>query len=344
VGAVALVVLGVGLSVYFVRRATQGGQTLVEVLDRTDRIISADTRTAFRDALALIERAQEMDDDNPRALVLKAYTYALLYADHGGLAEDRQQALSALEEPRVRAEFPGLSLATDVLVADDTARATVRSQLLQSKDDSPELHTLAGTLLLEEKQPEEALEHFKRALALSSRNVRALAALGQYYQDFDDYPSALSVYGTARELSPEHPLARIGLAETRLALGQDLSEALTEMKVLGADPALPEALRGRQQLIHGRLLAELGKYDEALPLLESGTKGQGPLVFNFLLALGEASRASGKLPKAQEAYEAALKLKPKSEEAFEGLGRTLVDRDRLKEALDKLAKAEGRRV
>jgi tetratricopeptide (TPR) repeat protein len=344
VGAVVSVVLGVGLGVYLFRRATQGGQTLVEVLEKTERAISADTRTALRNALTLLDRAQEMDDDNPQAWALRAYTYALLYADHGGLTEDRQQALAALEQSGVRSLYPGLSIATDVLVADDTARATVRSQLLESKDDSPELHTLAGTVLLQEQKAEKALEHFKRALELSSRNVRALVALGQYYQDFDDYPNALKVYETALSLSQDHPMARIGMAESRLALEQDLSEALEDMRKLGEDPALPEALRGRQQLIHGRLLAELGRYDAALPLLESGAKSQGPIVFDFLLALGEASRAAGKLPKAQEAYEAALKMQPKNEKAWEGLGRALVDQDRVKEAIEKLSKAEGRRV
>jgi len=344
VGGVLAVVLSVGLGVYLFRRAAQGGQSLTEVLERTDRAISQDTRTAFRDALAMLERAQEMDDDNPRALALKAYTYALLYTDHGGLAEDRQQALAALEQPGVRDTQPGLSLTTDALVADDKARPTARSALLASQEDSTELHALAGTVLLEEKKPEKALEHFKRALAISGRNVRALVALGQYYQDFDDHPNALKVFGSAQELSPEHPLARIGLAESRFALGQELSEALADMQALSGAPALPEALRGRQQLIHGRLLASQGKHAEALPLLEGGAKGQGPLVFDFLLALGEASRAAGQLPKAQEAYEAALKMKPKSEAAMEGLGRALLDRDRVKEFFDKLGKAEGRRL
>lgn len=344
VGGVLAVVLGVGLSVYLVRRSAQGGQTLTEVLERTDRAISQDTRNDFQNALAMIERAQEMDDDNPKALALKAYTYALLFADHGGKIEDRQQALAALELPGVKDSHPGLALATDVLVADDKARPPARAALLSSTDDSTERHALAGTVLLEDKQPEKALEHFKRALKVSSRNVRALVALGQYYQDFDDYPNAIKVYGTAQELSPEHPLARIGMAESRLALGQELNEALTDMQALSADTSLPEALHSRQRLIHGRLLASLGKQDEALPLLEAGSKGQGPLVFDFLLALGDASRASGKLPKAQEAYEAALKMQPKSEAAMEGLGRALLDRDRVKEVLDKLGKAEGRRL
>ncbi|WP_224249718.1 tetratricopeptide repeat protein [Hyalangium gracile] len=343
VGAVVLVVLGVGLGVYRFRRAQQGGQTLAEVLERTERAISQDTRTSFNNALELLERAQEMDDGSSRVWALKAYTHALLYADHGGLTEERQMALTSLERPGVRTDFPGLSLATDMLVADDKARPTVRRTLLESKiDDSAELHTLLGTALLEDKKPEKALEHFKRALEISSRNVRALVAIGHYYQDFDDFAGALRVYTTAKEISPEHPVARIGLAESRLAVGQELAEALAEVQALSGDEKLSDALRARQQLIHGRLLAETGKYNEALQLLEAGTKG--PLAFEAQLALGEASRASGNLPKAQQAYEAALALQPKSEAAREGLGRTLLDRDRVKEAIEKLSGSEGRRV
>ncbi|MFL5344143.1 MAG: tetratricopeptide repeat protein [Hyalangium sp.] len=343
VGAVVLLVLGVGLGVYRFRRAQQGGQTLIEVLERTERAISLDTRASLKDALALLDRALEMDDGNSRAWALSAYTHALLYADHGGLAEERQQALMALDQSGVRATYPGLSLATDVLVADDKSRPAARKALLESKiDDSSELHTLTGALLLEERKPEKALEHFKRALELSARNVRALVAIGQYYQDFEDYPNALKVYTTAREISPEHPLARIGLAESRLALGQELDMGLADVQAVGGDTTLADSLRPRQQLAQGRLLAELGRYNEALPMLESGTKG--PLAFDFQLALGEASRDAGDLPKAQQAYEAALALQPKSEVAREGLGRTLLDRDRVKEALEKLAGSEGRRV
>lgn len=347
VGMVVLVVLGVGLGVYRFRRVQQGGQTLAEVLERTERAISQDTSASLGNALELLNRAQEMDDGSSKVWALRAYTNALLCTDHFGRAEEkerlRQEALAALEHPGVRAEYGGLSLVTDALVADDKARPTARRAVMESQiADSTELHTLMGTLLLEDKKPEKALEHFKLALQISSRNVRALVAISQYYQASEDPENALNFYKTAREISPEHPVARIGLAESRLALGQDLAEALEEVKPLDADTTLSESLRARQQLVKGRLLAELGKYDEAQPLLEAGTKG--PLAFDFQLALGEASRAAGNLPKAQQAYEAALAMQPKNEAAREGLGRTLLDRDRVKEALDKLAGSEGRRV
>ena len=332
VGAVVSVVLLVGLGAFITLRAKQGGQTLTEVLDTTERFISKDTGASLREALTLLERAREMDDGNSRAWALTAYTHALLYADHGGAAEHRQQALKALEHGGVRTAHAGLSLATDVLVADEQARPVARRAALESQEEgSTELHTIAGSLLLEEKQPEKAVKRFDRALQSSQRPVRALVKLGGYYQDFNDHAKALEVYSRARELSSEHPLARIGVAESRLALEQELETTLQDMQALGGEKDVPQALRPRQQLVQGRLLAELGKYAEALALLATGT--QGPLAFEFHLALGQASRAAGKLDEAQESYLAALKLQPRSEAAREGLGRTLLDRDRVKEAL-----------
>jgi tetratricopeptide (TPR) repeat protein len=47
---------------------------------------------------------------------------------------------------------------------------------------------------------------------------------------------------------------------------------------------------------------------------------------------------------AQRAYEEALRLQPKSEEALEGLGRTLLARDREREVLSRLGEGGGRKV
>ncbi len=68
VGAVVSVVLVVGIGAFIALRAKQGGQTLAEVLDRTERIISQDTGASLREALTLLERAREMDEGNARHL------------------------------------------------------------------------------------------------------------------------------------------------------------------------------------------------------------------------------------------------------------------------------------
>ncbi|WP_237078174.1 tetratricopeptide repeat protein [Myxococcus xanthus] len=339
---VGVVVLAIVVFSFVNIRASQGGQTLSETLARAEDLIIQDTGASLDAALAQLEKARDMDESSSRAWALTAWAHALRYADHGQASEDRRQALEALERPGVKDAAPAQVLVTNVLVADERGRALARSALLGSQQDSTEVHALAGSLLLEAKDEKQALERFDRALRASGANVRALVALGDYYKASEDFPQAIEMYERARKKSPEHPSARIGQAEARLALYQDLDAALADVARLAEDPKLPAALKARQQLVHGELLSAQGKHAEARALLSKGT--QGPLAFEFQLALGAASRAAGTLDAAQAAYEAALKLRPKSEEAREGLGRTLLDRDREREVLTRLEADGGRKV
>ncbi|GHG93578.1 tetratricopeptide repeat protein [Comamonas sp. JC664] len=339
---VGVVVLAIVIVSFINIRAKQGGQTLNETLARAEDLILQDTGASLDAALAQLGKAQEMDESSTRVWSLTAWAHALRFADHGEASEDRRQALEALERPGVKDGAPGLVLVTNVLVADERGRALARSALLGSQQESTEVHALAGSLLLEAKDEKQALERFDRALRASSSNVRALVALGDYYKASEDFPQAIEMYERARKKSPEHPFARIGQAEARLALYQDLDVALADVAKLAEDPKLPPRLEARQQLVHGELLSAQGKHAEARALLMKGT--QGPLAFEFQLALGAASRAAGTLDAAQAAYEAALKLRPKSDEAREGLGRTLLDRDREREVLTRLDADGGRKV
>ncbi|RKH38805.1 tetratricopeptide repeat protein [Corallococcus sp. AB050B] len=339
---VALIFLGASAGFFILYRSRQGGQTLSETLELAKRAIAQDTGASLDEALRQLERARDMDESSPAAWALTGYAHALRYLDHGASAEDRRLALEALEKPGVKDGFNGLVLATNALVADDRAREAANRALLASQDDVTEVHALAGRLLIAAKDEKKALDRFDRALKASPGNVRALVALGDYYLASEDFPQALEMFKRARDVSKEHPAARIGMAESRLALEQDLDAALAEVAPLAQDPKLPPALQPRQQLVHGELLSALGKYDEARAMLSKGA--QGPLAMDFQLALGAAGRAAGKLEAAQQAYEAALKLQPKSEAAKEGLGRTLLDRDREKEALQRLEADGGRKV
>ncbi len=342
-GAVVGVVVLAIVAISFINiRASQGGQTLSETLARAEDLILQDTGASLDAALAQLLKAREMDEGSSRAWALTAWAHALRFADYSQSPEDRRQALEALERPGVKDAAPGLVLVTNVLVADDRGRTLARSALLGSPLDSTEVHALAGRLLLEAKDEKQALERFDRALRASGANVRALVALGDYYKASEDFPQAIQMYERARKKSPEHPSARIGQAEARLALYQDLDTALADMARLADDPKLSAQLKARQQLVHGELLSAQGKHAEARALLAKGA--QGPMAYEFQLSLGAASRAAGALDAAQAAYEAALKLQPKSEEAREGLGRALLDRDREREVLSRLDADGGRKV
>ncbi|QSQ17375.1 tetratricopeptide repeat protein [Myxococcus landrumensis] len=342
-GVTALAMVLITVVVGFLRiRAASGGQTLNEALARSEDLIVQDTRASLKGALQQLGSALEMDESSSRAWALTAWTHALLFADHGMSPEDRLKALEALEKPGVREAAPGLVLTTNVLVADDRGREPARRALLAATDESTEVHALAASLLLASKDEKKALERFDRALRASPSNVRALVALGGYYLASEDFQQAVEIFAKARTKSPKHPLARIGQAEARLAQEQDLDEALADVAPLAGDAELPASLESRQQLVHGQLLAAVGKHDEARALLSKGT--QGALAFDFQLALGASSRAAGKLDAALAAYEAGLKLQPKSDEAREGLGRTLLDKDREREVLTRLDADGGRKV
>ncbi|MGZ3458857.1 MAG: tetratricopeptide repeat protein, partial [Archangium sp.] len=195
-------------------------------------------------------------------------------------------------------------------------------------------------VLLEQGNTKEALERFEHALKLSPRNVRALVSLGAYYRDAGDPVNALKMYTAATKLAPEHPVARFGIAESRLALGQELELALADVQGLPAD-SLPPSMRERERLVRGRLMTATGKARDARTLLAEGKKG--PLAYETCLALGEANRAAGDMAAAQRSFEEALALKPDSEEAKAGLGRALLDRDREREVLSRV-EGEGREV
>ena len=102
------------------------------------------------------------------------------------------------------------------------------------------MHDAAGRLLLAKGDAKGAVLHFKRALELNAGNVRALVALGDYYREAGDDAAALTVYGTAEQLSPDHPGRALGEAESRLALEQDLTQALAEVDKLAPDALTPD--------------------------------------------------------------------------------------------------------
>lgn len=336
---VAAAVLVLLCGVFLVVRAKQGGQALAAALDRVSRLLEQDTEASRQESLALLSHVVRLEDDNTRAWALSAYAHALRYADTAS-AEERAQALDAIGRPNVRAQHPTSALLVDVLVADAQGRDAAHRALLGAKVEGTEALGLAGSVLLEQGKEKEALERIERALKLSPRNVRALVALGAYYRDAGDPVNALKIYTTATKLAPEHPVARLGVAESRLALGQELEQALSDVQGLTGD-ALPVSLRERQRLVQGRLLTALGKAQDARTLLAEGLKG--PLAYEMSLALGEANRVAGDMAGAQRAFEQALTMKPSSEEAAAGLGRALLDRDRASEVLSRV-EGEGGEV
>ena len=343
IAIVAVVALVAGALVYRHTRTVNQGRNLTDALSSARKALALDTAAGDKAALESLAQAVRMEEDSTEAWDLTAYARAVLADEHGGTPQDRAQAAAALARPKAGTSHPGLVLVARAMAADGTARDAARKAILDSQLDLSEVHDAAGRLLLAKGDAKGAVLHFKRALELNAGNVRALVALGDYYREAGDDAAALTVYGTAEQLSPDHPARALGEAESRLALEQDLTQALAEVDKLVPEALTPD-LVARRALDRGRLLSANGAHDQAVKVLTEGASGAGKRAFDFQVALGDALRSSGDLAAAQKSLEAAVKQKPKSEEAKEALGRVLLGRDRERELLQRFADDPGRRM
>ncbi len=323
------------------------GQDVKDALAKARKLILEDTQESYLEAIATLERAIDMAGDSDEAWARMAYAHAVLYAEHSGEQLHKEKALSARARPNVQVRFRELDAAVQYLIDSREQKESVRNsaqeKLLEQSLDKPEVHELAGRLLLARKKPEQAIKRLQRAIELNPTHVRALVALGNYYLENRDYEQALKLFsGAASTLSPKHPLRAIGAAESRLELSRELDVALEEVNALPTQ--LPHELLSRRQLALGRLLSANGRHDEALKTLEEGAAAFPALGYAFNMALGEASRNAGDMASAEAAYVRALELDQKSEEAREGLARALIARDREREALSRLGLEPSRRL
>ncbi|MGV3625062.1 MAG: tetratricopeptide repeat protein [Archangium sp.] len=341
-----LVVLVGGLGGSFVyTRVKNQGETLDTSIAKGLSSVNADTKEQYGAAVKALEQAVKMDDSNTEAAALNGYARAMLFAENGGTAADRDAAIAAFAQPTVRNARPDLALVVDFLTADDASRGAARQQLLGSSLEKAAVQAQAGRMFLADKKYDDALARLKKATELDPRNTRALVALGDYYLAFEDWDSALEMLSRAESLSKFHPARVIGHAEARLELGRELPEALNDLEGLPSSAEIPEALKGRYALMLGRAQSANGKHDEALKTLTDAQPKHADLALQYAMALGDAQRSAGQMAAAQKSFEDALKLAPKSESAKEGLGRVLLARSREKELTDRLrADKDARKV
>lgn len=140
------------------------------------------------------------------------------------------------------------------------------------------------------------------------------------------YQNALSTFSTVMKAEPDNRRARLGMAETHLAMGNaDLAlkgfEALLEM---GGDPRF---LQGK-----GIALAQQGKAVPAEQALASAVAAD-PSLWRSWNALGRVFDAQRNWERADAAYRRALEINPPAAEVYNNLGYSLLLRGRYAEAM-----------
>ena len=152
-----------------------------------------------------------------------------------------------------------------------------------------------GTILATQGKLDEAMEQFRKALSINSRDVLALFNLGRARFDQDDYMEAKDLYERLVDVTPEEPIAwfQLGKVYEKLEMRNvsDLhtidASIMAYRRVLELDPHNLEAAFALME-IH----MNMRKPDEAIIVLENAVQNNPdePLAYYNLISTYEKTK------------------------------------------------------
>jgi tetratricopeptide (TPR) repeat protein len=235
---------------------------------------------------------------------------------------------------------------------------------LKSAPRSVEGYELLGIISMQQKDYDQALQAFQRALSLNPRSAATHNNLANCYAQQQKMDLAKKEYKTTLEIAPRDPVANFNLGVVLLA--RNAPEAAipyfrkvappdlpTEVNLIraylrshhtaaGLDYARQISQKGSNDAsLHyslGMVLAEENQFATAEHELEIAD-GLRPRNYDILLNQGKASLHCKHYDKAESALHRALLIKPDSEDALQSLGRVYCDQRRSMDAVRVLTKA-----
>jgi predicted CXXCH cytochrome family protein len=243
--------------------------------------------------------------------------------------------------------------------------------LAAQQPSEAEWYIQLGNAWLSSGEPRKAATAYERAVRLKPQSVRALQALAQALRASGEVTRAGQVLRRTIQLAPSEAVSWYQLAtfasgsgqltealeqlEKAIKLDSDLPGAYTTMAAIraaagqsdAAQAALREALRidpydAAAWDLAGRALTEKGQFPESLYNFEKANYYR-PNFAPYLYEYGVALSSAGKLERAQEMADAALKADPNLAEAHVLRGRLLVQKRQLPEAATEYRQAIGLR-
>jgi Flp pilus assembly protein TadD len=225
-----------------------------------------------------------------------------------------------------------------ILLAGQGDKAEAAKYLKAATQLTPTAHVEEGRarawqslgIVLEDSDPQQALEAFAQAAKLEPHNPEPHFSAGQLLEKQDRLEDAAKEYEAAMALDPKsiEPVVALSVVYTKQ---QKYSQAEAMLrKLLAADPQNQAV---RTQL--GRILAAEGKADEAAKELGAGD-GQAPDDPHAALELGTLYVKAGKYAEAEKMFRAAVAKLPQDPEAHFALGSALMEEKKYAEAQQEL--------
>jgi tetratricopeptide (TPR) repeat protein len=202
--------------------------------------------------------------------------------------------------------------------AEEYLRAATRLKPTAHVDEGRAGACIALARVLEEKDPNGAIEAYREASRLQPKDPEPHLAAGRLLEAHSKFADAEQQYKQALALDPSSSDAVVGLANVYMR-NQRFPEAEQYLrKVVAARPSDPVA---RVQL--GRVLAAEQQYDAAITELQAGLK-IAPDDGTARRDLAEVYASAGKYVEAEPIYRSLLSTDPNDPDLHHQLGQTFM--------------------
>ena len=209
------------------------------LLKSAQNIYLKDSRADLEKAATKVEEALSKDDGSEFGNSVGALIYARLFleqgvADHGPRAKALCDEANDLDAPLAE-RYAACAL----LDAAESPAKTAEALKTLIKDQGVNAGPIFGALAFAQRQqgqPAEARANFIRAADIEGRNPNYLVWASRLYLEADDLRNAKSTLKRARDVNPDHLLARALEVRVLVADGAELQRAEKELNFLLGEP------------------------------------------------------------------------------------------------------------
>ena len=206
---------------------------------------------------------------------------------------------------------------------------------IERNPDSWMAHDNLGNILMQEGQPDEAIEQYRDALRIRPDSAKTASNLGVALLKKDRVVEAIASFKSAIAARPDYAQAYNNLANALLKQRR-VGEAVTcYRQAMKIDPTYADARTNLADVLFetGHTFEAISQYRQALQL-----QPESPGNHN---KLGVALFKAGNIDEAISQYEAALTLRPDYAEAHNNLGIAFLRKDRVNDSIAEFKKAIG---
>ncbi len=279
---------------------------------------SAIEKKDYASAEPLLKKVVAAQPDNYQAWFDLGFVYNALGKSEDSIAAYRK-SVSAKPDVFESNLNLGLSLAKNKQPdAEEFLRAATRLKPQSHVDEGHARAWLGLGHLLEEHDPDAAVEAFRQAAALQPKDPEPRLSAGLLLEKGNKFAGAEEQYKQALVLDPSSQDALVGLANVYMR-GQRFSEAEEYLRKVVSQR--PNEAAPHIQL--GRVLAADQKYDEAVTELQAGLK-MAPADAGAQSDLADVLMEAGKFGDAEAAYRALLSGHAENAELHHKLGQALM--------------------